>query len=59
MFLKHEKCDFEKKKIEYLGLIIGEGKVEMDPMKVAGVVEWPASMTKKEMQQFLRFINFY
>jgi hypothetical protein len=59
LFLKHEKCEFEKRKIEYLGVIISEGQVEMDPVKVAGVAEWPAPTTKKEVQQFLGFANFY
>jgi hypothetical protein len=59
LFLKPEKCDFEKRKIKYLGVIISEGQVEMDPVKVAGVVDWPTPSTKKELQQFLGFTNFY
>jgi hypothetical protein len=59
LFLKPEKCDFEKRKIEYLGVIISEGQVEMDPVKVAGVADWPTPSTKKELQQFLGFTNFY
>jgi hypothetical protein len=57
--LKPEKCNFEKWKIEYLGIIISEGQVEMDPVKVAGVADWPTPTTKKELQQFLGFTNFY
>jgi RNase H-like domain found in reverse transcriptase len=45
--------------IEYLGLIISEGEVRMDPVKVAGVTEWPTPTTKKEVQSFLGFANFY
>ena len=59
LFLKHEKCEFEMDQVEYLGVIISEGKVEMDPVKVAGVVEWPIPNSKKELQQFLGFTNFY
>ena len=59
LFLKHEKCEFEKEKIEYLGLIISHGQVEMDPVKVAGVAEWPVPKTRKEVQSFLGFVNFY
>jgi len=36
-----------------------EGAVEMDPVKVAGVAEWPTPKSKKEVQQFLGFVNFY
>jgi RNase H-like domain found in reverse transcriptase len=45
--------------IKYLGLIILEGEVRMDPVKVAGVAEWPVQTTKKEMQLFLGFAKFY
>jgi hypothetical protein len=31
----------------------------MDPVKVAGVADWPAPMNKKEVQSFLGFTNFY
>jgi hypothetical protein len=31
----------------------------MDPVKVAGVAEWPTPKSKKEVQQFVGFVNFY
>ncbi|KNZ72395.1 hypothetical protein J132_03487 [Termitomyces sp. J132] len=34
-------------------------KKKMDPIKVAGVAEWPEPRNKKEVQAFLRFVNFY
>ena len=59
LFLKPDKCKFERTKVEYLGVIISYNSVEMDPVKVAGVVEWPVPNNKKEVQSFLGFINFY
>ncbi|KAG6859071.1 hypothetical protein C0995_011729 [Termitomyces sp. Mi166 len=44
--LKPEKCEFEQTKVEYLGLIISHGTAEMDPVKVAGVAEWPELKNK-------------
>jgi len=41
LFLCLEKCEFYQKQIEYLGLVISENKVEMDPVKVAGICDWP------------------
>ena len=57
--LKPEKCEFEHTQIEYLGVIVSEGTVEMDPVKVSGVSEWPEPRNKREVQSFVRFINFY
>jgi hypothetical protein len=39
LYLQLEKCEFEKTKIEYLGIIISHNKVEMDLVKIAGVVD--------------------
>jgi len=41
LFFCLEKCEFHRKRIEYLRLVISENKVEMDPVKVAGVHNWP------------------
>jgi hypothetical protein len=57
--LKAEKCYFEKEEIEFLGLIISEKGIRMDPHKVKAITDWPIPTTKRELQQFLGFINFY
>ncbi|SJL14236.1 related to TY3B TY3B protein [Armillaria ostoyae] len=59
LFLKAEKCEFEVLETEYLGVIISEGSICMDPIKLAGIEEWPAPTKKKELQSFLGFANFY
>ena len=59
LFLKPDKCEFKQTKVEYLGVIISYNSVEIDPIKVAGVAEWPVPSNKKEVQSFLGFINFY
>ena len=56
---KPEKCEFEVQETEYLGHIIAPGIVKMDPAKVAGVTDWPEPKSKKDVQSFLGFANFY
>jgi hypothetical protein len=57
LFLRLEKCEFEKSTIEYLGVIISHNHVEMDPVKVASIAAWPEPENKKDVQQFLGFIT--
>jgi hypothetical protein len=59
LYLWPEKCKFEKTKIKYLSVIISHNKVEMDPVKIAGVADWLTPSNKKEVQSFVSFVNFY
>jgi len=59
LFLRPEKYEFFKEQIKYLGLVISEDWVSMDPVKVAGVQEWPTPKNKMDVQAFLGFVNFY
>ncbi len=59
LFLKAEKCKFEVLETEYLGVIISENSIRMDPVKIAGITEWPMPTKKRELQSFLGFMNFY
>jgi hypothetical protein len=59
LYLWPEKCKFEKVRIEYLSIIISHNKVEMDPVKIAGVADWLTPSNKKEVQSFVGFVNFY
>ncbi len=59
LYLKPEKCMFAQTSIEYLGIVISNGQVSMDPAKVAGIDQWPTLCTLKELQAFLGLCNFY
>jgi hypothetical protein len=59
LYLRPEKCEFEKTKMEYLSIIISHNKVEIAPVKIAGVADWPMLSNKKEVQSFIGFVNFY
>ena len=59
MYLRPEKCEFKQEQIEYLGLVIQEGEVQMDPVKVAAVQDWPTPRNLQDLHGFLGFANFY
>ncbi len=59
LFLIAEKCKFETLETEHLGVIISEGSIRMDPVKIQGIAEWPVPTKKQQLQSFLGFTNFY
>jgi len=59
LYLKPEKCQFAKQQLPYLGYIISPDQIQMDPIKLKGISDWPAPSTIKETRKFLGFYNFY
>ena len=58
LYLKPEKCVFEQRTITYLGLVIGEGEIRMDPLKVEAVHTWPPPQNLHELHVFLGLIGW-
>ncbi|KAJ3524273.1 hypothetical protein NMY22_g11070 [Coprinellus aureogranulatus] len=54
-----KKCAFEVSKIDFLGYIIQNGRLEMDPEKVEGLRGWPPPKDLTDLRKFLGFGNFY
>jgi hypothetical protein len=40
LFLKAKKCEFCQTRIKYLGMIIEEGKISMNAVKLGGIRDW-------------------
>ncbi|KAI3354953.1 hypothetical protein L3Q82_004746 [Scortum barcoo] len=59
LYVKAEKCEFHASSVSFLGFIVEENKVKMDSEKVSAVTNWPPLSTRKKVQQFLGFTNFY
>jgi hypothetical protein len=58
LFPKAKKCEFCQTRIEYLGMIIEEGRISMDAVKLGGI-RWPIPTTLEQTRSFLGFGNFY
>ena len=59
LYLKLSKCEFKQEECEYLEHILLHNVLKMDPVKVKAITNWPELKSKKEVQQFLGFLNFY
>jgi hypothetical protein len=54
-----EKCTFGINQVQYLGYIIDERGVHVDPAKIQVIRDWPAPATLTELCIFLGLANFY
>jgi Reverse transcriptase (RNA-dependent DNA polymerase) len=59
LFLKPEKCSFKQPSIEFLGVHITQGQVQMDDTKVDKVCHWRPPMNVTEVRKFLGFTGYY
>ena len=59
LLVKLSKCAFDTPSMEYLGLIIGNGLVKMDPVKLSAIDTWKPPTSVKGVHSFLSFTNFY
>ena len=58
-FVKQEKCKSHVPSVTFLGYILEGGQVRPDPVTVQAVMEWPQPNSRKQIQRFLGFANFY
>ncbi|XP_052387748.1 uncharacterized protein LOC127934413 [Carassius gibelio] len=59
LYVKAEKCVFHAQSVPFLGFVVSAGEIKADPCKVRAVAEWPAPDSRKALQRFLGFANFY
>src|SRR5271170_3359983 len=45
LFFKAKKCEFKKTQVEDLGMVIKEGQISMDAVKLKGIQDWPIPTT--------------
>ncbi|XP_063043653.1 uncharacterized protein LOC134437997 [Engraulis encrasicolus] len=59
LFVKAEKCEFHRDTVSFLGFVLSPSRIQMDPLKLKAVKDWPTPTTRRALQQFLGFANFY
>ena len=57
--MKPSKCQLFKKSISYLGHVVSEEGVHIDPKKIETVQNWERLTTVHTVRQFLGFVNYY
>ncbi|KAG0161665.1 hypothetical protein PDIDSM_2097, partial [Penicillium digitatum] len=59
LFAKLSKCEFCVSETKFLGIIIGEDGIRMDPDKIETIVNWKTPTCLTDVQAFIGFGNFY
>ena len=59
LYLNPEKCDFESPHIDFLGVRVVRGMVQMEQGKVDKVQAWKPPRNVTEVRRFLGFIGYY
>ncbi|KAI5116706.1 hypothetical protein M0805_009207 [Coniferiporia weirii] len=59
LYCKPEKCLFTVQEAEFLGMIITLNNINMDPIKLTGISEWPTPKMVKQLRSFMGFCNYY
>ncbi len=54
-----EKCEFGKSELDFLGHRVSAAGIEPLPGRVQAIMDHPAPVTVKDMQNFLGVMNFY
>ncbi len=54
-----DKCEFFVHETKYLDLIIDRDEIRMNSEKIEIILQWVTSQNLKQVQNFLKFCNFY
>ncbi|XP_070015850.1 putative mitochondrial protein AtMg00860 [Nicotiana tabacum] len=56
---KEAKSLFGQKKIDYLGHVVSEKGLSVDPTKIQAILQWPVPRNVKEVRSFLGLAGYY
>ncbi|XP_057179663.1 uncharacterized protein LOC130547611 [Triplophysa rosa] len=59
LFVKAEKCEFHSDTVSFLGHVVSPRGIEPDVAKIKAVAMWAVPDSRKALQRFLGFANFY
>jgi len=59
LYLNIDKCQFKKRKVDYLGVRIGGKNIKMEEAKVEQVKAWRPPQNVTEVRWFLGFTGYY
>ena len=59
LYAKFSKCEFWLREVPFLGHVLSNGGIMVDPTKVQEVLNWKAPISVHEVQSFLGLAGYY
>ncbi|GJS18718.1 putative reverse transcriptase domain-containing protein [Tanacetum coccineum] len=59
LYAKFSKCKFWIPKVQFLGHVIDNRGIHVDPAKIESIKDWASSKTSTEIRQFLGLAGYY
>ena len=59
LYVKLRKCDFYKDRIQYLGHMISNKGISVDPEKIEAIMNWPTPRNVMDVRSFMGFAGYY
>ena len=57
LYAKLSKCDFYRDRIQYLGHIISEEGISVDPEKIEAIMNWPTPRNVMDVRSFMGLVD--
>ena len=59
LYARFRKCDFYKDRIQYLGHIISEEGISVDPNKIEAIMNWTTPRNVTDVRSFMGLVGYY
>ena len=59
MYAKLRKCDFYKDRIHYLGHMILDEGISVDPKNIEAIMNWPTPINVTDVRYFMGLSGYY
>ncbi|KAJ0433607.1 putative nucleotidyltransferase, Ribonuclease H [Helianthus annuus] len=59
LYAKFSKCEFWLREVQFLGHVVSEHGIQVDPAKVEAVMNWQEPKTPTEIRSFLGLAGYY
>ena len=59
IYAKFSKCEFSFREVQFLGLLVNQKKILVDPAKIKAVMQWEVLKSPSDIRTFLVLAGYY